>query len=183
MSDLYEDQPGDSLYVKELKARGRELSAARERFDPPPPRQTVEERFYTLPSYAAAGPGPVVGGDLIGSYEAAGVVEPTEQAFAAALHLQPAAAKQLFDFVQAAEGREPDATSLVTSYLPGAASVADAANRRAEHVGAAVKSLNTLGGTYAASLAKSAERLPKAVLDLVLKTVDVKRRVVEERPH
>jgi hypothetical protein len=91
-------------YIEELQARQAQLAAAAERLHPKPTLGTFEDEHFRLPNYAVEGPGPVIGADLIGSYQAAGVVEPTEQAFAAALHLQPAMARQLLDVVKSIEG-------------------------------------------------------------------------------
>jgi hypothetical protein len=180
---MYEPQAGDTPYVAELKQRARDLSDMRQKLNPPPQRQTVEERFFSLPQYAAEGPGPVTGGDPVGSYEATGITDATEVAFAQAMHWEPTTMRLLSDTVKAVEASDRPAPNLLSGYTGSASSLNDAVNRRSQHLTAAQQALYRIGGTYAERLGKQLDKLPRAALDMIIRTVDVKRRVAEERPR
>jgi hypothetical protein len=183
MNPMYEPSATDSDYVLELKARARDLDDMRQKLNPPPVRQTLEERMFSLPSYSADGAGPIVGGDPVGSYEAAGLTDATEVAFAQAMHWEPATMRLLSDTVKAVEASDRPAPNLLSGYTGSASSLNDAVNRRSQHMTEAQQALYRIGGTYAERLGKQLDKLPRAALDMIIRTVDVKRRVAEERPR
>jgi hypothetical protein len=186
VDDGYSDAPGDSDYVRELKQQGRELAGLQAKFNPPPMRPTAEERFFSLPNYDVTGEGQVTQPDghlSAGSYESVGIVDHAEIEFARQMHMAPVTARMLRDTVAACEKTEPNPSDLIAGYTAAARSIPDAINRRVEHIEQAQKALDTIGGTYAARLKAQAVNLPRTALDLLVRTVDIKRRVVSERPR
>jgi hypothetical protein len=173
----------DQVYIDELKQRSAQIAALQAKLNPQPATPNFEDQFYSLRQHPAEGPGQVVqpNGTLsAGSYLSAGVTEPEQVAFAQAAHLDPALAAQLFRTV---EGRIPNPNDILVGYTAGATSLADAANRRTEHLQRAQEALDALGGAYAQKLKAASDKLPRAALDLLIRTVDVKKRVIEERPR
>jgi hypothetical protein len=172
--------------IAELKARSEQIAALQAKFNQQPPAPSFEEGFFRLPHHEADGPGQITqpdGSRTAGSYAAAGVVEPTEIAWAQAMHLEPATAKQLIDTVKSLESQDRPSPNLLAGYTAGATSLADAESRRINHVMEAKNALGQIGGVYANTLAKSLDRLPRGVLDLLIKTVELKQRVQTERPR
>jgi hypothetical protein len=172
--------------IEELQARQAQLAAAAERLHPKPPPTTFEDEHFRLPNYEVTGPGQATQADgklSAGSYEAAGVIEPTEVAFMQSLHVSPAIAKQLLDTVKSLETCDPD-PNLIAGYTGNATSLADAETRRVTHVLEAKRAVDSIGGVYVNTLAKSLDKLPRAALDLLIRTVAIKKRALdEERPR
>jgi hypothetical protein len=179
------DEKKDSDFVIELKMRGAAIEAERAAVFPTPTEPSVRDRYFSLKPHSAEGPGQAMQPDgtlTPGSYEAAGVAVPEEIEFAAKTYLQPGFAARFFECVKALETQAPDPTELAAGYLAGATSLLDAENRRTQHVAEALQALDALGGSYAAKLKASADKLPRSALQLLISVVDLNRRVIQERP-
>jgi hypothetical protein len=181
---MYEPSPTDSPYVLELKAKARDLAEQRQRLTPSPAQASFNDQHFALQNYAVSGAGSTVqpdGSITSGSYEAAGIVEHEQIEFSRLMHLQPAVARQLLDVVKAVAD-QPEHAGNTTGYTNNAQSLFEAEQRRITHIMAAKAALEAVPGAYAQRLVKLADRLPKAVLDLVLMTANVKTRAATERP-
>jgi hypothetical protein len=74
-----------------------------------------------------------------------------------------------------AMGNPPSEQELITAYLPGATSVFDAADRRNAHVAEAKAHLSAAGWDI------DCERLPRAAIDLFVRSLDIQKRAAEDR--
>jgi hypothetical protein len=164
-----------SDYVEELTERARQLAEIDANLHPPTPAPSAEERLFGLRQYDATGPGPVIGGDMRGSYEAAGI-DPKATDFCTALRLQPAVALQLLAVMN--NEAEPDHNYLLSGYLFGAPSLQAAADARSAHLQEAAAVLDKLGhGDRKPAL----ERLPRSALAMIVGSVEVQERAKADR--
>jgi len=149
----------DEAYIQELQDRAAQTKALLDKVRPPaPPLNVAEENFsirdrYTDADYDAVGAGAEVE-DLRRTFK----IDPGTLALLDRCYENP-----------------PSEEDLIAAYLPGSASVFGAAQRRTQHVAQARADLEAAGWDV------DLKPLPKAAIDLLVRSLEIQKRMAEDR--
>jgi hypothetical protein len=147
----------DVTEIAKLQERAAQLAALDAKLHPPAPKPSIEEEFFGLRERFTDA-----------DYEAAGIKPGSEaDTLRRTYQLDPATVLLLEQTLQNPASEQ----AMIAAYLPGATDVLDAVMRRTKHLAEAAQKLPGI----------EVARLPKAAIDLLLRSLDIQRRSVEDR--